>query len=65
MAGVSGVASDIEVRSLSSGVIPDPEIAREAVAAIKMALPFAHEKIKVLVDKGEVTLEGNVELGII
>ena len=61
VAGVLGVANDIEVRSLSSGVIPDPEIAREAVTAIKMALPFAHEKIKVLVHKGEITLEGNVE----
>ena len=61
VAGVSGVANDIEVRSPSSGVIPDPEIAREAVAAIKMELPFAHEKIKVLVDQGEITLEGNVD----
>ena len=61
VAGVLGVANDIEVRSLSSGVIPDPEIARDAVAAIKMELPFEHEKIKVLVHKGEITLEGNVE----
>jgi osmotically-inducible protein OsmY len=61
VAGVAGVANDIQVRSIFSSVIPDPEIAREAVAAIKMELPFAHEKIKVLVHEGRITLEGNVD----
>jgi len=61
VAGVAGVANDIQVRSIFSSVIPDPEIAREAVATIKMELPLAHEKIKVLVHEGRITLEGNVD----
>jgi osmotically-inducible protein OsmY len=61
VAGVSGVANDIQLRSLASSVIPDPEIARDAVAALRMELPFAHEKVKVLVHEGRITLEGNVD----
>jgi len=61
VAGVSGVANDIQVRAASGSVFPDPEIAREAVAAIRLELPFMHEKIKVLVHEGRITLEGNVE----
>jgi osmotically-inducible protein OsmY len=61
VAGVAGVANDIQVRSIFSSVISDPEIARDAVAAIKMELPFAHEKIQVLVHEGRITLEGNVD----
>jgi osmotically-inducible protein OsmY len=61
VAGVSGVANDIQVRSIYSGVVPDPEIARDAVAAIKMELPFAHERIKALVHEGRITLEGSVD----
>ena len=40
---------------------PDPEIAREAVAAIKSRLPTSWEHIKVVVTKGWVTLEGEVQ----
>ena len=40
---------------------PDPEIARDAVAAVKNQLPISSERIKVVVKNGWVTLEGQVE----
>lgn len=61
VSGVLGVANDIEVRLPSENQRPDPELAREAVAAIKAELPYAHENIKVVVKSGWATLEGNVE----
>jgi osmotically-inducible protein OsmY len=59
--GVVGLANDIEVGLSRADQRPDPEIARDAVAAIKSRLPFSSEHIKVVVDKGWVTLEGQVE----
>jgi osmotically-inducible protein OsmY len=61
VAGVVGVANDIEVRLPSVDERPDPEIARDAVAAIKSQLPISSEHIKVVVKNGWVTLEGQVE----
>lgn len=61
VAGVVGVANDIEVRLRGIDERPDPEIARDAIAALKTQLPVSWEKIKVTVDKGWVTLEGEVE----
>jgi len=61
VAGVVGVANDIEVRMPSVDERPDPEIARDAVAAIKTQLPISSENIKVIVKSGWVTLEGEVE----
>ena len=61
VAGVAGVANDIEVRMPSVDERPDPEIARDAVAAIKSQLPISSEHIKVVVKNGWVTLEGQVE----
>jgi osmotically-inducible protein OsmY len=40
---------------------PDPDIARDAVAALKTQLPISSEHIKVVVKNGWVTLEGQVE----
>jgi osmotically-inducible protein OsmY len=59
--GVIGVANDIEVRLPELDERPDPEIARDAVAAIKAELPHSAEYIKVIVKGGWVTLEGHVE----
>ncbi|WP_020188283.1 BON domain-containing protein [Methylopila sp. 73B] len=59
--GVLGVANDIEVRLPSGSERPDPELARDAVTALKNELPFSHENIKVVVKNGWVTLEGNAE----
>jgi osmotically-inducible protein OsmY len=59
--GVLGIANDIEVRLPSEKEVPDPELARAAVEAIRNELPFSHEMIKVTVKDGWVTLEGNAE----
>jgi osmotically-inducible protein OsmY len=61
VAGVAGVANDIEVRLPASDQRPDPDIARDAVEAIKNALPFSHKDIKVVVADGWITLEGDAE----
>lgn len=61
VAGVAGVVNDIEVRLPDIDDRPDPEIARDAIARIRSELPYSWEKIRVLVSKGWVTLEGEVE----
>jgi osmotically-inducible protein OsmY len=61
VAGVAGVANDIEVRLISDEGLSDPEIARSAVNAIKEELPITSEGIKVLVQGGRVTLEGKAQ----
>ncbi|SFH28486.1 Osmotically-inducible protein OsmY, contains BON domain [Nitrosospira sp. Nsp14] len=59
--GVRAVANDIEVRLPTSGMRPDPEIARDAVAALTREVPGSAERIKVIVKDGWVTLEGTAE----
>jgi osmotically-inducible protein OsmY len=59
--GVHAVANDIEVRLPSIDQRPDPDIARDAIASLKAQLPISHEKIKVVVKDGWLTLEGAVE----
>ncbi len=59
--GVVGVANDIEVKLPIVGRRPDPEIARDVVAALNRDLPYASEHLKVVVQQGVVTLEGPVE----
>lgn len=61
VAGVVGVANDLEVRIPNVDERPDPDIARDAVAAIKSQLPISSRHIKLVVTNGWVTLEGNVE----
>src|SRR6202048_4204125 len=61
VAGVVGLANDIEVRLPNLGQRPDPEIARDAVTAIKNRLPLISEQLKVLVRNGWITLEGEIE----
>jgi osmotically-inducible protein OsmY len=58
--GVAAVANDIEVRQFA-GAPTDPEIARAAVAALKIELPVTWEKVKPIVQQGRVALEGTVE----
>ncbi|HWP42891.1 MAG TPA: BON domain-containing protein, partial [Blastocatellia bacterium] len=57
--GVKAVANDIEVKPYSART--DPEIARDAVNALEANVLVPHDKIKVTVKDGWVTLEGNVE----
>ena len=61
VAGVNAVANDIQVRLPVIDARPDPEIARDAVSALKSELPYSSEKIKVVVKNGWITLEGAVE----
>jgi osmotically-inducible protein OsmY len=61
VAGVVGVVNDLEVRLPDVDDRPDPEIARDAIAKIKSELPYSWEKIRVVVSKGCLTLEGEVE----
>src|SRR3954462_6544289 len=49
VAGVRGVANDLEVRLPAIDERPDPEIARDAVAAMKSLLPISSENIKIVV----------------
>ena len=61
VAGVVGLANDLEVRLPSVHERPDPEIARDAVHALKTQLPLSSENLKVIVKKGWINLEGEVE----
>jgi osmotically-inducible protein OsmY len=61
VAGVHAVANDIEVRLPTIDQRPDPDIARDAVAALKSQLPISHDKIKMIVKDGWITLEGAAE----
>ena len=61
VASVRAVANDLEVRLPSVDERPDPDIARDAVAAIKSQLPISSEHIKVVIKNGWVSLEGQVE----
>jgi osmotically-inducible protein OsmY len=61
VAGVQAVANDIEVRLPSTDERPDPDIARDAVTAIRSQLPISADNIKIVVKNGWITLEGEVE----
>lgn len=61
VAGVHAVANDIEVRLPAIDQRPDPDIGRDAVAALKSQLPISHDKVKVIVKDGWITLEGATE----
>ena len=61
VAGVLAVANDLEVRLPQVDEKPDPEIARDVVANLKMWLPNSWEHIKAIVKDRWVTLEGEVE----
>ena len=61
VAGVVGLANDLEVRLPGADERPDPEIAREVAAELKVWLPDSSQHIKPVVKNGCVTLEGEVE----
>jgi osmotically-inducible protein OsmY len=61
VAGVVGIANDLEVRMPAVDERPDPDIARDAVAALKSQLPISSENMKVIVKSGWITLEGEAE----
>lgn len=59
--GVTALANDIEVRLSPEVDVSDPQLARDAVAALKTELPLSSDKIKLTVQDGRVSLEGAVE----
>ena len=59
--GVKAVANDIQVKLPSSSQRTDPDIARAAVDALKWNISVPQDRIKVKVDSGWVTLEGDVD----
>jgi osmotically-inducible protein OsmY len=61
VAGVVAVANDLEVRMPAVDERPDPDMARDAVTALKAQLPISWENIKIIVKNGWVTLEGEIE----
>jgi osmotically-inducible protein OsmY len=61
VAGVTGIANDIDVRLPAIDQRPDPDVARDVVAAIQTQLPFWHDHIRPVVKNGWVTLEGDAE----
>jgi len=61
VAGVMGLANDIEVRLPIINRRTDPDIAREAVAALRGELPHGAGRIRVVARDGRLTLEGEVE----
>lgn len=60
VAGVTALANDIEVRIPGGAGPTDPQLAREAVAALKAELPVSWEQIKPTVQEGRVSLDGTV-----
>jgi osmotically-inducible protein OsmY len=59
--GVRAIVNDLEVRLPSSSERADPDIARAAVDALRWNVSVPHDRIKVKVEKGWVTLEGDVD----
>lgn len=61
IAGVTGLANDVEVRLPETDKRPDPDIARDAAAAIRAQLPVTADHIRAALQNGRATLEGEVE----
>jgi osmotically-inducible protein OsmY len=59
--GVKAIANDLEVKLPASSQRPDPEIARAAADALKWNILVPHDRIKVTVDHGWITLDGDVD----
>ena len=61
VAGVVGIANDIEVRLPLIDERPDPDIVRDAANALKSELPYSADGIKVVGKNGWLTLEGTAD----
>lgn len=59
--GVKAIANEIDVELATSWTRPDPEIAKTAVHALEWDLTLPKEKLKISVEKGKLTLTGEVE----
>jgi osmotically-inducible protein OsmY len=59
--GVKAIANELEVKLPTTSSRPDPDIARAALNALSWNSSVPHDRIKVKVEKGWVTLEGDVD----
>jgi osmotically-inducible protein OsmY len=59
--GVRAIANDLEVKLPTSSQRPDPDIARAVLDALRWNISVPADRIKVKVEKGWVTLEGEVD----
>jgi osmotically-inducible protein OsmY len=59
--GVKAIVNNIEVRLPSASERSDPDIARAAIDALKWNVSVPKDRVKVKVEKGWVTLEGDVD----
>lgn len=59
--GVKALANDLEVKLPSGSVKPDPELAHAAVDALKWNVTVPADRIKVKVENGWLTLDGDVD----
>ncbi|HEX3533101.1 MAG TPA: BON domain-containing protein [Gemmatimonadaceae bacterium] len=59
--GVKAIANDLSVKLPSSSERPDPDIARAVLDALKWNIAVPADRIQVKLDKGWVTLEGDVD----
>jgi osmotically-inducible protein OsmY len=59
--GVKAIANDIQVKIPSTSQRPDPEIARAAVDALKWNINVPADRVRVKVENGWITLEGEVD----
>lgn len=62
LAGVVGMANDIQLIATCAGAVSDPQLARAAVSALRQELPGLWERVRPVVRRRIVTLEGHVEL---
>lgn len=61
VAGVKAVANDVEVKVQSASARTDADIAKAALNALKWHSSVPEDRIKVIVSRGWVTLEGDVD----
>jgi osmotically-inducible protein OsmY len=59
--GVKAVANEIKVKLPSTSERSDEEIAKAAVNALKWDISVPYDRIKIAVEKGDVTLSGEVD----
>ena len=61
LAGVSAVATELDIKLPSSGRVNDEDIARAAINALAWNFLVPRDRIKVEVGSGWITLEGDVD----
>lgn len=59
--GVKAIANELQVKLLSPSERTDPDIARAALTSLTWNLQVPHDRIRVTVEKGWITLQGEVD----